>query len=195
MKKTLTAVLSFTFLVTTAQAVSIPQPITRQHFSVAHDQPIKAVLRRSASAEELVRRAAVKFGVPVNFALRVAKQETGIRCGLVGGHGERGPLQILPSSARSLGYKNIRSASCATQTEAGMAHLAMCWQEAKGNPRAAARCHNGGAGMTWSKNIRVNRYADAVLGASVMIQGKEQRVTPAADRPVKTFVNFTTRKN
>lgn len=167
MKKTLTAFLSFTFLVTTAQAIAIPQKPTQYHFSSAEDQPIKAALYKPRTAEELVRRSAVRFGVPVDFALRVAKQETGIRCGLIGAAGERGPLQILPSSARGLGYKNIRSADCAKQTEAGMAHLAMCWREADGNRRAAARCHNGGIGRTWSKNKAVNRYADAVLSANV----------------------------
>jgi soluble lytic murein transglycosylase-like protein len=172
MKKTLTAVLSFTILVTTAQAIAIPQRPMQYNFSAATDPLIKANLYKPKTAADLVRASAVKFRVPVDFALQVAKQETGIRCGLIGAAGERGPLQILPSSARGLGYKNIRSASCARQTEAGMAHLAMCWQEAEGNRRAAARCHNGGIGRTWSKNRAVNRYADAVLSASVIWQGK-----------------------
>jgi len=172
MKKTLTAFLSFTFLVTTAQAIAVTQKPSQYNFSVAGDQPIRAALYEPRTAEEMVRRSAVKFGVPVDFALRVAKQETGVRCGLIGAAGERGPLQILPASARGLGYKNIRSASCAKQTEAGMAHLAMCWREADGDRRAAARCHNGGVGKTWSKNRQVNRYADAVLSANVIRQTK-----------------------
>lgn len=195
MKKTLTAVLSFTFLVSTAQAVAVHQPLIRKNFSAGVDQPIKAAVYRPVTAEELVRRSAIKFRIPVDFALRIAKQETGIRCGRIGSHGERGPLQILPASARGLGYKNIRSASCATQTDAGMAHLAMCWRTARGDRRAAARCHNGGAGMTWSKNLSVNRYATAVVGANVIEQGKRRKIIPTSYATPKQKTNFSAQKD
>lgn len=114
-------------------------------------------------ASHLVVSSAKRHGVPVGFALRVAKHESGLRCGRVGSSGERGPLQILPSTARALGYKNIRGASCATQTEAGMKHLAICWHKTKNKWRAAA-CHNQGLSVAYGHRVSRSaaRYANAV---------------------------------
>lgn len=111
----------------------------------------------AADATALVRAEAKWQGVPVGFALRVAKVESGVKCGRTGAAGEKGPLQILPRSAAGLGYKNIRKASCATQTRAGMKHLAICWRGARGSTARAAACHNGGFGMLkrkWPKSVR-----------------------------------------
>ena len=96
-------------------------------------------------AREIVSSAAKRHGVPVSFALKVARQESGVKCGNHNPSGATGPLQIMPRSARALGYRgNIRRASCYIQTEYGMKHLAMCWRGAHGNPRRAAACHYQG---------------------------------------------------
>lgn len=116
-----------------------------------------------ADAKPLVISSAKRHGVPVEFALRVAKVESGVQCGRVGAAGERGPLQVLPSTARSLGYKNIRAASCATQTDAGMKHLAICWRKTKSKWRAAA-CHNQGISVAYGHRVskRAAKYANKV---------------------------------
>lgn len=116
-----------------------------------------------ADAQPLVISSAKKHGVPVEFALRVAKVESGVKCGRVGRAGERGPLQVLPSTARGLGYKNIRAASCATQTDAGMKHLAICWRKTKSKWRAAA-CHNQGISVAYGRKVsrQAARYANKV---------------------------------
>lgn len=116
-----------------------------------------------ADAKPLVISSAKRHGVPVEFALRVAKVESGVQCGRVGSSGERGPLQVLPSTARSLGYKNIRAASCATQTDAGMKHLAICWRKTKNKWRAAA-CHNQGISVAYGHRVskRAAKYANKV---------------------------------
>lgn len=110
-------------------------------------------------AEQLIRAAAVKHGVPVRFALAIATKESGIRCGVVGARSERGPLQVAPATAAWLGFKGITKASCARQIDAGMAALKFCFDHANGDKIAAARCHNGGHRMTYSKARSVNRYA------------------------------------
>jgi soluble lytic murein transglycosylase-like protein len=117
-----------------------------------------------ADAKPLVISAAKRHGVPVHFALRVAHVESGVKCGRTGAAGEKGPLQILPSTARGLGYKNIRAASCATQTDAGMKHLAMCWRKTRNLWRAAA-CHNQGISVAYGRKVnkRAARYANKVV--------------------------------
>lgn len=119
----------------------------------------------ASDATRLVEASALKHGVPVEFALQVAQKETGVRCGEIGASGERGPLQILPSTARQMGYKNIRKASCAEQTDAGMAHLAECYRGMGGNRWYAAACHNQGLSAISGKlKKRSKRYANAVMG-------------------------------
>lgn len=121
-------------------------------------------LATAADATHLVKQMARKHGVPQSFALRVARVESGVKCGRVGRAGERGPLQILPRSARGFGYRNIAKAGCAAQTSAGMKHLAMCYRKARGNQYRAAACHNGGPGVLQWKRIpkSVQSYARKV---------------------------------
>jgi soluble lytic murein transglycosylase-like protein len=126
-----------------------------------------AIATSAAQAKDatvIVKQMASKHGVPQSFALRVARVESGVKCGRVGRAGERGPLQVLPRTAAGLGYKNIRKASCATQTSAGMKHLAICWRGAKGNQFRAAACHNGGFGVLKWKRIpkSIQAYARKV---------------------------------
>jgi len=126
-----------------------------------------AITTSAAQAKDatvIVKQMAHKHGVPQSFALRVARVESGVKCGRVGAAGERGPLQVLPRTAAGLGYKNIRSASCATQTSAGMKYLAICYRGARGNQFRAAACHNGGFGVLKWKRIpkSIQAYARKV---------------------------------
>ena len=68
-------------------------------------------------------------------------------------------MQILPSTARTLGYPNIRGSSCATQVNAGMKYLAYCVKVSRGNLYNAARCYTGGPGVLKHRNSRVHKYA------------------------------------
>lgn len=110
-------------------------------------------------ATAIVKSEAVRQGVPVDFALKVAKLESGVRCN---NHNRRstasGPLQILASTARSLGYRgNIRKASCATQTYYGMKHLAICYRGAKGNLALAQKCHQRGVSVIYGRKHGAHR--------------------------------------
>jgi soluble lytic murein transglycosylase-like protein len=118
--------------------------------------PIEAL---ASDATALVRAEAKQHGVPVAFALRVARAESGVKCGRRNPNSTAsGPLQVLKGTARGLGYRgDIRRASCAVQTRYGMKHLAMCWRGAKGNARRAAACHYQGV----SALKRVNRAGAA----------------------------------
>lgn len=105
----------------------------------------------ATDATSLVTSAARKHGVPVTFALRMAKIESGVRCH---NHNRRssasGPLQVTKGTAQAMGYRgHIRRASCATQTEYGMRALAMCWRAAKGRPALAKRCHQVGISVIY----------------------------------------------
>lgn len=119
---------------------------------------------KADTVQHYISMSAKKYRVSETFALRVAKIESGMKCGAVGRRGEVGPLQILPSTARSIGYKNIRQASCQIKVDAGMKYLARCYHAAGGNWRRAAACHNAGeASLRWRRYpASVNRYVSKV---------------------------------
>ena len=124
--------------------------------SIAHAQD---------DAKGYVVASAEALGVPTDLALRVSRVETKTSCHVVGSHGERGPLQILPRTAASIGYGGIKSASCATQTRAGMKYLYLCFKGAHGNKYRAAACHNAGLGsLKWRRlPFSAKRYANSVM--------------------------------
>lgn len=119
--------------------------------------PIDAM---AEDATGLVTAEARRQGVPVAFALKIARIESGIRCN---NHNKKssasGPLQVLRGTARSLGYRgDIRRASCATQTHYGMKHLAMCYRGARGNQALAKRCHQVGISVLYGKKHKKRRH-------------------------------------
>lgn len=104
-------------------------------------------------ATGLVTAEARRQGVPVKFALYMARIESGVHCGRRNPRSTAsGPLQVLKGTARAMGYRgDIRRASCATQTHYGMKHLAMCYRGARGNQALAKRCHQVGVSVLYKK--------------------------------------------
>lgn len=96
---------------------------------------------------EAVRAAAIRHRVPVALALAVARVESNFNCRAHGRHGELGPLQIKPATARGLGYRGPVQAlqSCGAGVEWGMRHLAAAYRRC-GTMAGAARLHQRGLG-------------------------------------------------
>lgn len=112
-----------------------------------------AVPAAAYDATSLVTSEARKQGVPVSFALKMARIESGVQCGVHNASSTAsGPLQVLRGTAKSMGYRgNIRHASCAVQVHYGMKHLAMCYHGAGGNQALAKRCHQVGVSVLYRK--------------------------------------------
>ena len=118
----------------------------------------------AADATRLVAAEARRQGVPVAFALRVARVESGVQCHRHNRSGASGPLQLMPATARALGYRgHIRSASCSVQVHWGMRHLAMCYRGARGNQRIAAACHYQGVSALRRVSRAGSAYARKVV--------------------------------
>jgi soluble lytic murein transglycosylase-like protein len=91
-------------------------------------------------------RPAEALGVPVNLALAVARYESGGRCGMRGRAGERGAMQVLPQTARSVGVTG-NLYDCATGIEAGLRYLRLAMMmHAQARWCAVASAYNHG---TW----------------------------------------------
>lgn len=124
---------------------------------------VVGALAQPASAYDataIVKAEARRQGVPVSFALKMARIESGVRCGQRNSRSTAsGPLQVLKGTARALGYRgDIRRASCAIQTHYGVKHLAMCWRGARGNPFLAQRCHQVGVSALYGKKHKKRRH-------------------------------------
>lgn len=115
---------------------------------------------RGQSVPDMVRAEAIRQGVPVNLALAVASHESKFKCSVIGKHGERGVMQIKPSTARGIGYKGPISAlsNCATGIHYGMLYLKMAYKKAGGSVYRTAILYNGGLGSRKKRSS----YADQV---------------------------------
>jgi soluble lytic murein transglycosylase-like protein len=116
----------------------------------------------SADSRDLIVAAAQRHGVPIALALRVAQVESQCDCWARGTHGELGPLQIKPATARMIGYQGPDYAlqSCGEGLEWGMKHLAMALQ------RGGVWKHNQGL---WAKqkNATAAKYEMTVLAGYI----------------------------
>jgi hypothetical protein len=133
----------------------------------------------SADSRVLIIAAAQRHGVPINLALRVAEIESQCNCFARGSHGELGPLQIKPATARLIGYQGPeeRLQSCAEGLEWGMKHLALALQ------RGGVWKHNQGL---WAKQRNANgaKYEKQILAAYIAsrLAPRRKRASPPATK-------------
>lgn len=125
----------------------------------------------SNTVQNMVSQEAMRQGVPVGLALSVAKHESNFRCNAVGRAGERGVMQIKPSTARALGYKGPASGlnNCSTGIRYGMIYLKMAYNKAGGNIYRAATLYNSGLGSGRKKSAyaqKVTKKYHAHRGAA-----------------------------
>jgi len=156
-------ILSCIFIATLCSPASVGA--TRYNFTSNYnnDKPIRQ--NTDQSVPDIVAAAARYAGVPVKFALSIAHQESRFRCSAIGGHGERGVMQIKPATARGIGYKGSTKGlnDCRTGVYWGMKYLKMAIVKARGNLHHAAFLYNAGLGAK-TKNPEKKPYVVAVFG-------------------------------
>ncbi len=115
------------------------------------------------SVPDMVRREAIRQGVPVSLALTIARLESGFRCSAVGRGGERGVMQIKPRTARGIGYRGTPSGlnNCRVGIRYGMIYLRMAYRLAKGNVYRTALLYNGGLGTKRKRSAYAEKVAKA----------------------------------
>ena len=126
---------------------------------------------RNSVAQKVHAQAVKRLGPQwADSAVRLAKIESGWRCHVRGPktrHGRAvGPLQIMPGSARGLGYADMSrlSRDCDYQIAAGIAHMKRCIAAGVRTGPQMAACHVAG----WhGYNRRLNRKSEAYKRAYV----------------------------
>jgi len=131
----------------------------------------KSLVNKTDVMNKVATRATAE-GVPVNFALRITKVESGFQCHVVGPktkHGRaQGVMQILPSTAERMGHRGGDLANCDDGLKYGMAYLSLCYQLAGKDERNASSCYVGGEKMVdGPKGKYAKKYVNLVKYAAV----------------------------
>lgn len=138
----------------TGSLFSETQPTRPTHVNVRAD--------RAHVAKRIKERTQAELGAQwVPTALSLARLESGFNCRATGPktrHGRaKGVFQVMPASARALGYDYGRLHDCEHGIAAGIAHMRACINSGVRTHNDMARCHVAGV-RGW--NTRLNRSAE-----------------------------------
>ncbi|HVA01303.1 MAG TPA: lytic transglycosylase domain-containing protein [Terriglobia bacterium] len=103
------------------------------------------------SIQQQIVNEANAQGVPSNYMLAIANQESGFNQAAVGSSGEIGVFQLMPGTAASLGVTN--PADLSQNIYGGVAYFKQMLNQFGGNPALAAAAYNAGPGAVSSGNI------------------------------------------
>jgi soluble lytic murein transglycosylase-like protein len=142
---------------TSAPPAAPPPPAT------AGNAPARTDLR------VIVRTEAAKTGMPPELADAVATVESNYNTGAVGDVGEIGLMQILPSTARMLGFYGTAAelATPATNARYGVQYLSQAWRQAGGDICTTVMKYRAGHGETRfsQKSVAYCRRVRQILAA------------------------------
>ena len=102
-----------------------------------------AVSGASGNLDEIFTKASERYGVPVNLLKAVAKAESNFRPDAVSSCGAQGVMQLMPSTARSLG---VDDAFDPEQNIMGGAKYLGGLLDRYGDPKLALAAYNAGSG-------------------------------------------------
>lgn len=145
--------------------------------------PPQQVPDAHASYRALIEREAARAALAPEIAEAVMAVESGYNPGAVGGVGEIGLMQILPSTARMLGFVGTQSDLAVPEINIhyGVTYLAQAWRLAGGDLCTAVMKYRAGHGETRFSFLSVN-YCLAVRSK---LAARGFRVT--GNVPVATF--------
>ncbi|MBB5048296.1 soluble lytic murein transglycosylase-like protein [Rhodopseudomonas rhenobacensis] len=131
----------------------------------------------------IIEKEAAQAGLAPEIAEAVMGVESGYNPAAIGGVGEIGLMQILPSTARMLGFAGTLAELAVPETNIhyGVTYLAQAWRRAGGDLCTAAMKYRAGHGETRFSVLSVN-YCLAVRSK---LAARGYRVTGSV--PVATF--------
>lgn len=113
----------------------------------SYTPPLQKAVSSSSSSKEInqiVSQMAQKHGVPEKLIHAVIKQESGYRSNAVSHAGALGLMQLMPSTAKSLGVNNAFDAS--QNIEGGTKYLKQMLNKYNGNISLVLAAYNAGSG-------------------------------------------------
>jgi hypothetical protein len=129
-------------------AASVQQPVQAQaspEKTTAFSEALKkACASQGTGLSEIFERAAARYNVPVNLLEAVAKAESGFRADAVSCCGAQGIMQLMPSTAASLGVTD--SFDPEQNIMGGAKYLSRLLSSFDGNVELAVAAYNAGSG-------------------------------------------------
>ncbi len=136
-------------------------------------QKIPDGINLNASGYKEVHKAALKHGVDVGFALKVAKQESRGNCNATSSANAKGVMQVIPGTARKHGLRQANSLyNCKIGADIGVRELKSCLNKARGNQVQALVCYNAGPAWITSPKYRGRRIPSETRNYIKIITGK-----------------------
>jgi hypothetical protein len=137
----------------------------------------------------MVRTEAVKRGLPGEIADAVAEVESNYRVSAIGDVGEIGLMQVLPSTARMLGFAgtNAELADPAMNIRYGVEYLATAWKLANGDICTTVMKYRAGHGETRFSHKSVAycvRVRAILAGQGYPVRGEVPKPTFGDPAPV-----------
>lgn len=118
---------------------AVPAASSSQFSSILQN----AVSGVSGNLENIFEAASEKYGIPVNLLEAVAKAESGFQADAVSSCGAQGVMQLMPSTARSLGVEDSFDPE---QNIMGGAQYLSGLLNRYGDPKLALAAYNAGSG-------------------------------------------------
>lgn len=147
--------------------------------------PVTAAVSTDARSRfrAMIEKEAAGAGLPPEIAEAVMGVESGFNPGAIGGVGEIGLMQVLPSTARMLGFSGTLAELAVPETNIhyGVTYLAKAWRLAGGDICTATMKYRAGHGETRFSHLSVN-YC---LAVRARLAARGYRVTGSV--PVATF--------
>lgn len=143
----LAALLATTTLPAAAGPDLPPSPGAPSRAAVADSTPS---LSGPEAYRALVRAEAARTGIPPDLADAVTETESSYNPATIGGAGEIGLMQVMPATARMLGFAGTLEelAQPATNIRLGVTYLAQAWRLAAGDICTTVMKYRAGHGET-----------------------------------------------
>jgi hypothetical protein len=150
----------------TSEIYGSPYVGSVQHFSATRDNSFVIAL--------VIRKARDVLGDKwVDTAVRIARLESGFNPAAVNRSTHAsGVLQVIPSSARIMGYDPSRLTQAEYGIDAGIEHMRRCIDSGVSTPREMAACHVAGW-HGWNKRLsrRYERYKHQYVRLAMSMRG------------------------
>lgn len=119
---------------------------------------------RARHLRPLIEQAAARHGLPAALVEAVVAVESGFNAQAVSPKGARGPMQLMPATARQYGLTDRRQLHEPAQNiDAGARHLKELLDRHQGNVALALAAYNAGAGAVQRHGGRIPPYAETML--------------------------------
>ncbi len=134
----------YKYAVTGRPCAKTQAPSAEASKAASFKEAFSGALQTTDSMEGIFREASEKYGVALNLLKAIGKAESNFNPAAVSSAGAQGVMQLMPSTARSLGVEN--SFDARSNIMGGSKYIAGLLEKYNGNTVLALSAYNAGSG-------------------------------------------------